>query len=69
MARHNFFNGFHENSGFLGIGKGDFDGNSRIFANLLMSSTSLISLNLSCRLKELDFEAISASLGDCNSQI
>ena len=35
MARHNFFNGFHENSGFLGIGKGDFDGNSKIFANLI----------------------------------
>ena len=38
MARNNFFNGFHKNSGFLGIGKGDFDGNSIIFANLVETS-------------------------------
>ena len=34
-SKNNFFNGFYQNSGFLGLNKSDFDGNSIIFANVL----------------------------------
>ena len=40
-ARHNFLNGYYEDSGFLGIGKSNYGGNSYALQNLMMSLQSL----------------------------
>ena len=68
-ARNNFLNGFYKNSGFLGIGQSNFEGNSLKFSKYIYQARSLQHLIIECRLKCLDLNSIAEGLKESPCQL
>ena len=69
-SSNNYLNSYYQESGFLGVGRKNFAGNSIALQELMNHlNSSLQTVEITARLKELDAEVITMSLANSTFQL